>query len=290
MPTNPRICGLMLAYFKAEMTLKCLHTLEGQGIETFFLVDNSSDPEENKRTLALATHFPEGWLNVIISKENIGFGKGMNLAHDHAKQLGKWDHFLIINNDIEAKPTLVATLCQYMQQHPEIGMLSAATETAYGIQTEQYYHRWTGLLFRKHVRGSFLCLGGHCLLVRAEAIEKGLYNPRYFMYGEDIELNWKLAQQGWELTVLPEILLRHEASSSSKNGSYFYEYHINRWHLQIVHSLSHNRYERFVMYTMRIPLLLARALLRSVRSRSFVPLKALLRTRIIHQTNRTKAP
>lgn len=275
MPTKPGICGLMLAYFNVDMTLKCLKTLVDQGIETMILVDNSADQQENQRTLALTSHFPKDWLRVIISKENLGFGKGMNLAHSHAQQIGEWDYFLILNNDIEAKPTLVATVREYMQCHPETGMLSAATETAQGIQTEQYYHRWTGLLFSRYVRGSFLCLGGHCLLVRSEAIGKELYNPCYFMYGEDIELNWKLAQQGWKLAVLPQVLLRHEASSSSQNGSYFYEYHINRWHILIVRAVGKNSLERLLMYALRLPLLMLRATMRSWRLRRLTPLKAL---------------
>jgi hypothetical protein len=35
MSTESRICGLMLAYFKADMTPKCLQTLDDQGIEKF---------------------------------------------------------------------------------------------------------------------------------------------------------------------------------------------------------------------------------------------------------------
>lgn len=276
MSTKERICGLMLAYFKADMTYQCLQTLVGQNIECLILVDNSADTAENQRTLALEKKFPAGWLKVIVSPENIGFGKGMNMALEQARLLGEWDYFLILNNDIEAKPTLVQSLHKYIQEHPETGMVSATTETAYGLQAEHYYHRWAGLLSKKHIIGSFLCLGGHCLLIRAEAVTKELFNPRYFMYGEDIELNWKLTQQGWKLGILPDILLRHETSSSTENGSYFYEYHINRWHLLIIRGLAKNPLEQFLMYVLRVPLLLLRAILRSWRFRRLTPLKALL--------------
>ncbi|WMP18897.1 glycosyltransferase [Thiothrix lacustris] len=116
MPSSPRICGLMLAYFKADMTLKCLRTLAGQGIETIMLVDNSHCPEEHQRTLQLVQHFPKSWLKVVIAEDNLGFAKGMNLALDHARQLGEWDYFLLLNNDITAKPDLVGQLVEYTQQ------------------------------------------------------------------------------------------------------------------------------------------------------------------------------
>lgn len=271
-----RTCGLMLAYFQSEMTLHCLKTLEHQGIEALILVDNSADAVEHQRTLALAQHFPAGWLQVIIAPENLGFAKGMNLAWQHAQTFGEWDYALILNNDMEVKPTLVEHLCQHMISHPQTGIVTATTETPHGLQGANYYHRWTGLLFQRPVMGSFLFLGGHCLLIRVSAIGKELFDTCYFMYGEDIVLNWRLAQQGWNLTVLPEVLIKHNSGSSSGNGSFFYEYHINRWHLLIIQTLGKNIIERTIMYSLRIPLLFIRAVLRSWRFRCFVPLKALL--------------
>lgn len=275
MLTDIRICGLMLAYFHAEMTLCCLKTLENQGIETLILIDNSADPAEHKRTLALAQHFTEGWLQVVIAPENLGFAKGMNLAWQHAQTLGQWNYTLILNNDMEVHPTLVKQLYEYMETHPQTGMITATTETPHGLQGTNYYNRWTGLLSKRHVTGSFLFLGGHCLLIRVTAIGKDLFDTRYFMYGEDIVLNWRLAQQGWELTVLPEILIKHNSGSSSKNGSFFYEYHTNRWHLLIIQTLSRNVIERLIMYSLRIPILFIRAILRSWRFGKITPLKAL---------------
>lgn len=275
MPTDVRVCGLMLAYFHAEMTLHCLKTLQHQGIETLILVDNSADTAEHQRTRALAQHFPAGWLQVMIAPENLGFAKGMNLAWQHAQTLGEWDYALILNNDMEVKPTLVEHLCQHMMANPQTGMVTATTETPHGLQGKNYYHRWTGLLSQRPVTGSFLFLGGHCLLIRVSAIGKELFDIRYFMYGEDIVLNWRLAQQGWNLTVLPEVLIKHNSGSSSGNGSFFYEYHINRWHLLIIQTLGKNIIERAIMYSLRIPLLFIRAVLRSWRFRKMTPLKAL---------------
>lgn len=276
MPTDARICGLMLAYFKSDMTLKCLQTLEHQGIERLILVDNSADTEENQRTLALTQYFPQGWLNVVIAPHNLGFAKGMNLAWEQARQSGEWDYFLILNNDLQAEPMLVNSLLQHLQQHPETGMVTATTRTPHGLQGKNYYHRWTGLLFQRQVMGSFLFLGGHCLMLRAQAVGETLFNARYFMYGEDIELNWQLTRQGWRLDVLPDVLLRHDSNSSSANGSLFYEYHINRWHILIVQALGANSLERLAMYALRLPLLGFRAVLRSWRFHSLTPLKALL--------------
>lgn len=276
MPTNVRVCGLMLAYFHAEMTLRCLKTLEHQGIETLTLVDNSADTAEHQRTRALAQHFPAGWLQVIIAPENLGFAKGMNLAWQHAQTLGKWDYALILNNDIIAQPQLLETLHTHMTQHPRTALLGVAADTGTAIQSGLHYQRWTGLMFSTAVTGSFQVASGYCLLLRPQAIQGELFDPRYFMYGEDVELSWRLREQGWNVEVLAEPLLTHTPSQSSHEGSLFYEYHVSRGHWLLVKNLSRNRTGCLLMYTLRIPLIVSRAILRSLRLRNINSIRILL--------------
>ncbi len=276
MPTDSRICGLMLAYFKSDMTLKCLQTLVDQGMEQIILVDNSADAEENQRTLALAQHFPAGWLNVVIAPCNLGFAKGMNLALEQARQRGEWDYFLILNNDISAQPELLASLHGHMQTHPETALLGVMASADSGLQGGLYYQRLTGLMFRQPVAGSFQVATGHCLMIRASVIHKELFDPRYFMYGEDVALSWRMLQQQQGIHILPQPLLTHTPAQSSGEGSLFYEYHINRGHWLIVDALGKNRFEQGLMYALRLPLLVFRAALRSWRFRRLTPIKALV--------------
>jgi len=274
MPTNTRVCGLMLAYFHAEMTLRCLKTLENQGIETLILVDNSADLAEHQRTLALAQHFPPDWLQVVIAPENLGFGRGMNLAWQRAQMLGQWDYALILNNDIVAQSVLVKTLCTHMGQNPRTALLGVAAETGTGVQSGLHYQRWTGLMFPIAVVGSFQVAAGYCLLLRPQALQGTLFDSRYFMYGEDVELSWRLREQGWNVEILAQPLLQHIPAQSSREGSLFYEYHINRGHWLAAQQLTHKAWERWAMTALRLPLLTLRALLRSWRFRRLTPLKA----------------
>ena len=274
MPTDVRVCGLMLAYFHAEMTLRCLKTLEHQGIETLILVDNSADTTEQQHTRALAQHFPAGWLQVIIAPENLGFAKGMNLAWQHAQTLGEWDYALILNNDIIAQPQLLETLHTHMTQHPRTALLGVAADTGTAIQSGLHYQRWTGLMFPTAVTGSFQVATGYCLLLRPQAIQGKLFDPRYFMYGEDVELSWRLREQGWNVEILAQPLLTHTPAQSSREGSLFYEYHINRGHWLAAQQLTHRGWERWAMTALRLPLLTLRAVLRSWRFRRLTPFKA----------------
>ena len=277
MSNNPQICGLMLAYFHAEMTLQCLKTLEHQGIATIVLVDNSADANEHQQTLELAKSFPEGWLKVIIAPENLGFAKGMNLAWQHAQRLDNWNYYLILNNDILASSNLVKNLTNYFKENPSTALLSVNANTNKNTQSGFYYHRLSGLIFKKPFLGSFKVASGYCLMIPSKEILNILFNPTFFMYGEDVELSWQKLKQNKKVHILEQSLITHMSSQSSQEGSFFYEYHTNRGHWLLVQILSKNKFERLFMYLLRIFILMIRAFIRSIRYRCFIPFKAYFR-------------
>jgi GT2 family glycosyltransferase len=71
-----------------------------------------------------------------------------------------------------------------------------------------------------------------CLLVRRAAIAKvGLFDPAYFMYGEDLDLCFRLKQGGWKIFYLPSAQALHikGASSRQETARMLYEFHSAMW-------------------------------------------------------------
>ena len=96
------------------------------------------------------------------------------------------------------------------------------------------------------------------------------------MYGEDTLLGWRLIQAGKKMNRLDDVFVHHSGVGSSHQYGMFYEYHTARAHILLAQKTWH--------YPVEIPLLLItkgaglalRALLRSLRSGSIVPLRALV--------------
>src|SRR5207302_10461146 len=71
-----------------------------------------------------------------------------------------------------------------------------------------------------------------CLLVRRAAITKvGFFDPAYFMYGEDLDLCYRLKQGGWKIFYLPGAQALHikGASSRQETARMLYEFHSAMW-------------------------------------------------------------
>jgi GT2 family glycosyltransferase len=103
-----------------------------------------------------------------------------------------------------------------------------------------------------------------------------LFDEDFFMYGEDAELSYRLTQQGWHIHCADQLLALHEGSGSSGSGTAFYEYHTARGHLLQSAKLQGAR-PTFARHLGRVLYLPTRAVLRSIRAGTFVPMTALYR-------------
>jgi GT2 family glycosyltransferase len=69
-------------------------------------------------------------------------------------------------------------------------------------------------------------------MVRRTAIDKvGFFDPDYFMYGEDLDLSYRLIQGGWKIYYEPAAMAVHLKGSSTRQatGPMLYEFHRAMW-------------------------------------------------------------
>ena len=71
-----------------------------------------------------------------------------------------------------------------------------------------------------------------CLLVRRAALDKvGLFDPEFFMYGEDLDLCFRLRKGGWKIFYLPDAVSVHVKGTSTRQATQkmLYEFHRAMW-------------------------------------------------------------
>jgi hypothetical protein len=79
------------------------------------------------------------------------------------------------------------------------------------------------------LREEVFFFSGAAALLRTEALaDIGLFDERYFMYYEDLDLSWRLRLRGWKVVYAPEAVVEHEHAASSKEWSPFFTYNVER--------------------------------------------------------------
>src|SRR5690606_26063545 len=70
---------------------------------------------------------------------------------------------------------------------------------------------------------------GCCVALKVEALEKiGLFDERYFLYLEDLDLSERLLRADWQILYQPDAKIWHKNAGSSGSGSPLHEYYFTR--------------------------------------------------------------
>lgn len=205
-----------------------------------FVVDNNS---VDGSVAMVAAKFPS--VILIANKDNVGFSK----ANNQAMRLAQGEYVLLLNPDTLVEADTFEKVVQFMDEHPDAGGLGInmvdgkgnfLPESKRSLPTpEVAFYKIFGLtwLFPKSKRfGKYHLtyldkdktheievLSGAFMLMRKEALDKvGLLDEDYFMYGEDVDLSYRIIKGGYKNYYYPEARIIHYKGESTKKGSLNY--------------------------------------------------------------------
>ncbi len=278
--TAMAVCAIILDYFGADKTIACLTSLLDQGIDFVFVVDNSGNQQAAAKLQEAMEEFtsvkrPFG-IHLLVNPTNMGFGAGMNMALKWLEDNQPYQYYLLINNDAQASPGMLPELLRHMKQNSRLAICAPVIDTGKQILKGFWYQRFSGLMFLHPTIGSFSYLSGCCLLIDHRIINNGLFDEDFFMYGEDVELSWRMQRSDWHIACIHQAVVRHLGVGSSHQGEFFYEYHVVRGHMLLAKKLAQRAWHIPFFYLGRLIAISTRLVLRSFRFRSFVPIKASL--------------
>lgn len=226
---------LVLHWRGIEKTQRCLTSLRSSSYKHkhVLLVTNGS-PEGDSSLLA--TEFPE--VELLKLDRNYGFAGGCNRGME--KALANQAEFIwLLNNDAIAKPESIEHLIKAALSCPDAGALGAIVLEGHSSTAEEAglgeinfnkaktYLRKTSLVeasaqtSSKLEQGGYSCawLSGSNLLLRSSALKKvGLFDERYYLYFEDVELCKRLTDAGFKCLLVPGSTIEHEGNASTQGG------------------------------------------------------------------------
>ncbi|MDR1679291.1 MAG: glycosyltransferase family 2 protein [Prevotellaceae bacterium] len=225
---------IIVNYNVKRLLADCLRSVLASSIiarcEVIVIDNNSSDGSVEE----LAPLFPA--VRFVANSENLGFAKANNLGIMQAR--GKY--ILLLNPDTVVGSELFSTVCSFMDNNPDAGAVGVRMidgtgaflpESKRGFPTPWVsFCKMLGLgklfpnsrLFgRYHLRylneyqtHKVDVLAGACMFLRRELLDKtGGLDEAFFMYGEDIDLSYRIRQAGYENYYLPETIVHYKGQS-----------------------------------------------------------------------------
>jgi GT2 family glycosyltransferase len=221
--------------------------------EKLYLVDNS--PTDSLRHIS-----SDARVEYIFNNANIGFGKAHNIALRRA--LNDYTYHLVLNPDVTFGQDTLEQLRDFMDKNPDTGLvlpkvLSFESELQYVckrlpqpmdlilrrfgtgvlqkyIERKQYFYEMRDKDYTRPIEAP--SLSGCFMFLRTDALRKvGLFDERYFMYMEDIDLSRRMYVQSRNV-YYPEALIYHGHARESYKSARLLKIHMksaiqyfNKW-------------------------------------------------------------
>ena len=246
---KPLISIVIVNYNVRDFLQNCLQSLYMSTVKEqmqIIVVDNNST--DNSMKMVRET-FP--MVQSIDLDENIGFGKANNLAFRYCDA----DITLLLNPDTIVEPNTVETMIEYLDAHPKVGLAGCKLLNAdgsfqlpcrrgfptpwvsfckiFGLQSmfpnSSLFAQYNQTFRSENETYNVDAVSGAFMAVRTSILrEVSGFDPDFFMYGEDLDLCYRIQKLGWEISYVHSTSTIHFKGESTKRSpineqKHFYE-------------------------------------------------------------------
>ena len=240
---------IIVNYRTYELTKQTISSVLGSVHDIDYeilLVDNASC--DGSMELLMDDFKNYSFIHFIQNESNAGFAVANNMAFNNAKG----EYTLLLNSDVVVHEDTVNECLKYIKSHENIGILGCKVVLPDGSLDkacrrsfptfEVSFYRMSGLskLFPNSPKfnrynlsyldenGSYYldCVVGAFMLINSDVMNKcGGLDESYFMYGEDIDLCYKVKELGYDVFYYGKYSITHYKGASGKNKRLLYEFH-----------------------------------------------------------------
>lgn len=234
-----KLVVVIVSYNVKHYVEQCLNSL-GKALDgvdaKVIIVDNHS---KDGTVAYLSRRFRS--VEIIDSNHNLGFARANNMAIRHTDS----EYVLLLNPDTFVGEDTIHKALAFMDAHPQAGGLgvrmhnsdgTVALESRRGLPSPSVaFYKMCGLCARFPKSRTFghyymgylpwdspqrieVVSGAFCLLRRTALDKVGLLDEDFFMYGEDIDLSYRLLKGGYENWYLPLPILHYKGESTEKSS------------------------------------------------------------------------
>ncbi len=233
------IVNYNVQYFLEQALLSVRKAAAGLDAEVFVVDNNSVD----NSVAMVREKFPE--VILIANPHNPGF----STANNQAIRMARGRYVLLLNPDTVVREDTFRKCLAFMDTHPHAGALGVRMidgsgkflpESKRGFPTpfvafcktfglsglfprSKVFNRYHLGYLDEHATHVVDVLAGAFLLLRREALDKaGLLDESFFMYGEDIDLSYRIVKAGYRNYYFADTTIIHYKGESTKKGSLNY--------------------------------------------------------------------
>lgn len=236
------IAVVIVTYKTARLTIDALRSvaaergLGGPRIRAV-VVDNASG-DAPAIVEAVRSHGWDEWVEVFVAPRNGGFSYGNNVGIERAYASRRPDYVYLMNPDAVVRPHAIATLVEFLESHPEVGIAGSSfedldgsdwpiafrfpgllSELSSGVQLgliSRMLERWetARIMTKTDQPADWIC--GASMMIRPAVFDAiAGFDENYFLYFEETDFCYRARRAGYPTWYVPESRVMHIRGAST---------------------------------------------------------------------------
>ncbi len=281
--SRSKLSVIIVSYNVRYFLEQCLHSVYeaippmekryGTGCVEVFVVNNAS---VDGTSMMVRQKFPQ--VRLIDNERNEGFQK----ANNQAIELSTGEYVLLLNPDTVVEPETFVRTVAFMDANPDAGALGVKmidgkgrywpeSKRSFPTPSVSFYKMFglARLFPRSRTFGryhltyldpdqvhSVEVLSGAFMLIRKQVLDQiGLLEEAFFMYGDDIDLSWRIIKAGYKNYYYPHTKIIHYKGESTRKGRLNYMALFYRAMILFVKKHYAGSQARFMIFLLKVAIL-----------------------------------
>lgn len=239
---DPDVAVIIVSYRSAELAIASIRSVEAEcsrgTIRARVVVVDNASGDGPAISAAIAANGWSGWVTLIVSPRNGGFGYGNNLGIAHAFAAGTPKYVYLLNPDAQLRPGALEALARFFDSHPQAGIAGSGIDNADGSEwpiafrfpgllseidsslgfgpVSRLLRRWAVARRMGKIPQQVDWVCGASMMIRPAVLEAiGGFDENYFLYFEETDLCRRARAAGFETWYVPDSRVMHIRGQST---------------------------------------------------------------------------
>lgn len=231
---EPEISYLVVCYNSEKYITKCIDSILNQSHKNYEIIVIDNNSQDNTVLIVKEFAMKNERIKLITNQKNVGYGNAITIAIENSRG----EFIAILNDDVFLDQYWTQNLLQIFKSDEKI--MSASGKVLFpngeiqstGGMMDKYgavVQRDSKIFHSRKIKSqSFFYNDGSSFMIRKKILDEVSFDPKLFLYYEDVDLCWKIRMLEYKIEYVSEAISYHDMSHSNSEMSVSKFYYLSR--------------------------------------------------------------